>query len=123
MIDYSKHREAIERLYNDRATISRMGETTKSNGAKQQGLVQVYVDQPCFLSSGAASTNAQTDNQNDIRASMKLFVAPEIEIQQGDEVAVRRFGVPDRVWKYKAGEPLPPYPTHQEVELLREDYA
>ncbi|MCM3747452.1 ABC transporter ATP-binding protein [Paenibacillus pasadenensis] len=122
-MDYTKHREAIERMYNDLATISRMVTTTKPNGAKQQGLVQIYADQPCFLSAGAAAANTQTDNQNDIRASMKLFIAPEVEIRQGDEIVISRFGAPHRIWRYNAGEPLPPYPTHQEVELLREDYA
>ncbi|MCD9026044.1 ABC transporter ATP-binding protein [Cohnella silvisoli] len=121
MIDYSKHRAAIEKLYEDKATISRYvtSEDPVSKKSRQQ-LAPVFTNQPCRLSQSDLASNGQTEAQNNIASESKLFIAPELSIQQGDEIEVTKGGV---TRKYQAGEPFPPYPTHQEVSLQRKDKA
>lgn len=117
---YRAHRRAIERLYEDRATISRHMEyehpITKET---KHGLVPVYENQPCRISQRALATNAQTETVNQIVYETKLFIAPELEIKQGDVIEVTRGAV---TRKYTAGEPFV-YPTHQEVSIQRDGEA
>jgi|SRR5690606_21082889 len=117
---YRAHRRAIERLYEDRATISRHMEyedpITKET---KSGLQPVYENQPCRISQRALGTNAQTEAVNQIAYETKLFISPDIEIKQGDVIEVTR-GTVTR--KYTAGEPFI-YPTHQEVSIQRDDEA
>src|SRR5690606_26311505 len=103
-----------EGLYEDRATISRHMEyedqTTKET---KRDLVPVYENQPCRISQRALAANTQTETVNQIAYETKLFIAPELEIKQGDVIEVTR-GTVTR--KYTAGEPFV-YPTHQEVSI------
>jgi hypothetical protein len=78
-----------------------------------------YTDQPCRISQRALPQNGQTEAQNDIGYEAKLFVAPDLEIRQGDLIEVTRNDVTRR---YKAGEPFL-YSTHQEVSLARKEWA
>lgn len=124
MINYRKHRRSIERMYEDTATISRLVDlgkdpTTKEHKEERQ---QVYVDQPCKLSQKSLAKNGQTEAQNDINYDAKLFVAPELEIVQGDLIAVTRKAT-GRVEKYVAGKPFPPYSSHQEIGLTANEWA
>jgi len=115
-----RHRRAIERMYTDRATIYRHVQV-KDPITKETKLVPqpVYVDQPCRISQRALATNKQTEAQNNIAYETKLFIAPELEIRQGDLLEVTRGNVTRR---YTAGEPFP-YSTHQEVSLQRKEWA
>jgi hypothetical protein len=120
-MNYTRHRRAIEKLYTDKATITGKREVTAPNGATRlEPDVPICVDQPCRISQKSLPTNNQTEAQNDIQYEIKLFIAPELEIQQGDVVEVTSRGI---IRKYQAGEPFPPYPTHQEVSLQRRGYA
>lgn len=123
-IDYAAHRAAVEMLYEDRATILRRIEVTKPSGETVLSAdpVAVYTDQPCHLSQSGLPKNGQTEAQNDIRYEVKLFIAPELVIRQGDVIRVTR-ATNQAVTTYTAGEPFPPYGSHQEVGLLREGYA
>jgi hypothetical protein len=120
-MNYAQHRAAIESIYEDRATISRLVETkTASKETKlSPGPVPVYSDQPCRISQKSLGHNDQTEAQNDIRYETKLFIAPELEIMQGDVIEVTR-GTVTRA--YIAGEPFL-YTSHQEVSLQRRGYA
>ncbi|BBI32039.1 ABC transporter ATP-binding protein [Cohnella abietis] len=121
MIDYSKHRAAIEKLYEDKAKIIRYtnAEDPVSKKTRKQ-LTVICTDEPCRLSQTGLTKNGQTEAQNNIASESKLFISPELEIRQGDEIEVTKGGV---TRKYQAGEPFPPYPTHQEVSLQRKDKA
>ncbi|PZM65348.1 ABC transporter ATP-binding protein [Paenibacillus dendritiformis] len=119
MINYKRHRKAIEKMYEDRSTISRYGKAKKPNGETKNELAPVYVDQPCRISQKALAVNGQREAQNVISYETKLFIAPELEIKQGDTIEVVRGNV---TRTYTAGEPFL-YPTHQEVILLRKDKA
>lgn len=123
MINYRKHRRAIERMYEDRATISRHV-TTKDPVTKltKQELQPIYEDQPCKLSQTGLARNGQTEAQNNLQYDAKLFIAPELEIRQGDVVAVKRKAT-GRVETFAAGKPFPPYSSHQEVFLTAKGWA
>lgn len=123
MIDYNKHRMAIEQMYEDLATISRY--TKKKDlvsKEEKQVLEPVYKDQSCKLSKSGLPKNGQTEDANIIQYDTILFIAPDLEIKQGDVIAVTRKAM-GRVESYTAGEPFPPYQSHQEVSLTRADWA
>lgn len=119
-MNIERHRRAIERMYTDRLTVYRYVQVkdpvTKETRLELQA---VYPDQPCRISQRALGQNNQTEAQNKILYETKLFVAPELDIRQGDMLEVTR-GTVTR--KYTAGEPFL-YPTHQEVSLQREEWA
>ncbi|GIQ70758.1 ABC transporter ATP-binding protein [Xylanibacillus composti] len=121
MINYRRHRRQIERMYEDRATISRQKPDESSVETKLIS-VTIYENEPCKLSQTSLARNGQTEAQNDIRYDAKLFIAPELEIKQGDEIAVTRAAT-GRVETYTAGEPFPPYSSHQEINLKAEGWA
>ncbi|WP_270167577.1 ABC transporter ATP-binding protein [Paenibacillus sp. SYP-B4298] len=123
MINYRKHRRAIERMYEDRATISRHM-TSKDPVTKltKQELQPIYEDQPCKLSQTSLPRNGQTEAQNNLQYDAKLFIAPELEIKQGDVVAVKRKAT-SRVEMYITGQPFPPYSSHQEINLTAKEWA
>jgi hypothetical protein len=119
-MNLERHRRVIERLYTDRATIYRYV-PVKDPVTKETKLVlqAVYSDQPCRISQRVLGQNNQTEAQNEIRYETKLFIAPEVEIRQGDLLEVTRGNVTRR---YTAGEPFV-YPTHQEVSIQRKEWA
>ena len=115
-------RKAIERLYDCTCTIISGKEKVKDPITKETKLVTKtkYKDIPCRVSKQSLSKNVQTDTVNKIVYELKLFITPEIEIKQGDNVEVtNQFGV---ITKYKAGEGFY-YNTHQEVILNKKDKA
>ena len=119
-MNIERHRRVIERLYTDRCTIYRY-QPMKDPVTKEtkQFLQPLHVDQPCRISQRAPAVNGQTEAQNEIRYETKLFIAPEVEIRQGDLLEVTRDTVTRR---YTAGEPFL-YSTHQEVSIQRKDWA
>lgn len=117
---YSRHRKAIERLYKDICTIYRVQKTKNPDtGVTEMLPVAIYTDQPCRISQKALGTNNQTEAENKIQYETKLFIAPELELHQGDNIEVTR-GTVTR--KYSLGEPFP-YVTHQEISIQRKDWA
>ncbi|MGG4449648.1 DUF6093 family protein [Brevibacillus porteri] len=129
-INYERHRRQIERLYEDKCTIYRYEKVTDPE-TEETTLkpVAVYADQPCRISQKALGTNNQTEAQNDIRYETKLFIAPELEIKQGDMIEAVKGRITAMGWKaigparkYEAGEPFL-YPSHQEVSIQRKEWA
>lgn len=115
-----RYRKIVEKTYTDRVTISRYGDYETNWGETKQGLIPVHKDVPCRISQTGLARNGQTEAENQIDYDAKLFIAPEVEILQGDELEVTRNG---RKYHFTAGEPFPPYSTHQEVKLTRKDRA
>lgn len=129
-MNLTRHRQAIERLYTDRATIYRH-DKVKDPVTKETKLVAavLYADQTCRISQKDLARNEQTEAQNDIGYESKLFVAPELELRQGDLLEVTRGQITQAGWepigparKYTAGEPFL-YSTHQEISLQRKEWA
>jgi hypothetical protein len=114
----------MERLYEDTATVSRYIDGAKDPATKEkkQTLQVVHTDLPCRLSQIRLPQDGQTEAQNDIRYKAKLFIAPDVEVLQGDVVAVTRAATA-RVETYVAGKPFPPYRSHQEISLTQTGYA
>ncbi len=117
----AKTRKAIESLYD--CTCNVMGyEDYKDpiTKATKQVPKDKCINQPCKISKQSLSKNNQTDTANQVTYEIKLFIAPEIEIKQGDTIEVtNKLGVKET---YKAGEGFP-YNNHQEVILLKEGKA
>ncbi|RXZ77253.1 ABC transporter ATP-binding protein [Paenibacillaceae bacterium] len=122
-INYRRQRRAIEKLYEDKVTISRH-ENAKDPVKKvtKQTLVKIHEDQPCKLSQTGLPRNGQTEAQNDVKYDAKLFIAPEIEIKQGDVLEVTRKAT-GRIETYTAAAPFPPYSSHQEISLNKKGTA
>ncbi|OAJ75829.1 ABC transporter ATP-binding protein [Brevibacillus sp. SKDU10] len=120
-MNYAKHRMALERMYEDRATVKRITETETPWGETKVETEPtiIYEDQPCRLSQKALGTNGQTATVNQVVYETKLFISPDIVILQGDEIEVTGRGV---TRTYTAGEPFL-YPTHQEISIQRKDKA
>jgi hypothetical protein len=123
MIDYNRYRTAIEQMYEDTVTISRH-DNVKDPGTKEtkQELVPIYENQPCKLSQTGLARNGQTEDANNVAYDAKLFIAPDLEIKQGDVVAITRAAT-GRVALYTAGDPFPPYQSHQEINLTFKAWA
>jgi len=114
-----RQRRQIERMYTDRFSVSRMVEVTMPWGETRLERQVIYEDQPCRISQRSLGSNNQGEATNEIVYETKLFCAPELQIQQGDEVTITRGDV---TRKYTAGEPFL-YLTHQEISLQRKDRA
>lgn len=118
---FKQARKATENMYDCTCNISGGKEKIKDPVTKETKVVPKvkYKDISCRVSKQSLSKNTQTDTTNQIVYELKLFIAPELDIHQGDTIEVTKFGV---VTKYIAGEGFP-YNTHQEVILSKEDEA
>lgn len=120
VLNYEKYRSKIERMYVDHADIYRYEKVKNPETmVDETKLVAKYEDIPCRISQRALATVNQTEAQNNIAYETKLFISPDLEINQGDLIKISRNGVERR---YEAGEPFL-YPTHQEVSLQRREWA
>jgi len=124
-----RYRKAIEKLYEDKCTISRYGPVKQPNGSTKQELQIVHADMHCRISQKSLGSNGQTESSNNISYETKLFISSDLEILQGDVLHIIRGRITTSGWEpiaaekeYKAGEPFP-YQTHQEVSLQRKDKA
>ena len=114
-------RKAIESLYVGRCDIYQL-KTSVSAKTKRttRRRVKTVTDQPCRVSyNSSPSTNGNFPAQKS--QTIKLFIAPELNIKAGSCVDVTQNG---RTVEYEAsGEPAV-YTCHQEIELrLRKDKA
>ncbi|MDN4069260.1 ABC transporter ATP-binding protein [Paenibacillus vini] len=123
-----RYRLNLERTYTDRVIVKRM-DKVKVNGETKQQLITVYDQQPCRLSQKVLGANGQTETVNKITYDTKLFIAPELEIKQGDTLKVTRGRNTTTGWEaiapgreYKAGEPFI-YESHQEISIQRDGNA
>lgn len=120
VIDYAEYRAALEEWYEDRMTVYRWQEYTTPWNETKQDYITIHTDLPCRISQKTLAVNGQTDAYNQVTHQTKLFVSPDVEIVHGDKISVTRIGgVEFEGW---AGDPFP-YPTHQELILLKEKPA
>jgi len=119
-------RAAIERTYEDTCTIARLMPVTVNNISKSQETT-VVSDAICALSQRSLKPTNQTDAQNEIEYDIKLFISPDILVEAGDVIAVKRFGRDNPASTImlafeSASRPMI-YPTHQEVMLKERGQA
>lgn len=115
-------RKAIESMYDGVCTISNYQNIEDPiTFVTELNEVEVIKDQPCRLSYSSIPSTTQTDTINAVSQSIKLFIAPEVNIPAGSKIVVTQNG---RTTVYKqSGQPAI-YSTHQEINLeLYEDEA
>lgn len=118
---FKQARKAIEELYDSKCNVTCYGPVkdpiTKITG---EGTINKYDDKPCRVAKQTLGKNKQTDTTNEITYEVKLIIAPELVINQGDEIEVTNALGTKK--KYTAGEGFG-YHTHQEVILNKEGKA
>ena len=108
-------RRAQESTYEGLCTIieyrSVRDEKTKLSEEKE---VTIIENQPCKLSFEKINTAAQTETATVISQGIKLFLAPEIQVNSGSKIIVTQNGVTE---EYACSGKPAIYQTHQEVML------
>lgn len=109
-----KARKAIESLYDGTCTITEYKKVQKANKSMAFQEVVVLKEQPCRLSFQTVNSANQTETGSALSQSVKIFLAPEIEVNPGSKLTVTQNQV---VTDYQcSGEPAH-YSTHQEITL------
>lgn len=108
-------RRAQESTYEGLCTIieyrSVRDEKTKLSEEKE---VTIIENQPCKPSFEKLNTAAQTETATVISQGIKLFLAPEIQVNSGSKIIVTQNGVTE---EYACSGKPAIYQTHQEVML------
>lgn len=115
-------RQALESQYEGKCTVSEYQDVEDPiTFITELKLVQVIKGQPCKLSYSSLPAVSQTDTFAGVNQTIKLFIAPEVEIKPGSIISVTQNG---RTTVYKqSGQPAI-YFTHQEINLeLNKDKA
>lgn len=120
---WANARKAQESLYTDTCNVYELAfiKDPITHMTNPGDDILVIEKQPCRLSFKTfPSTNHEIEG-NTLIQSIKLFIAPEIEIKAGSQIEIIRNGITKR---YKrSGEPAL-YKTHQEVNLeLAKEWA
>lgn len=109
------HRSAIEALYEDTCTIYEYravaGDRGRLTSKREEPVVEA---QPCKLSFNSTGATSLKDGANEKAVSVKLFMAPGIEVKPGSKIVVTHEGK-DTAFS-NSGVPAV-YNTHQEIEL------
>jgi len=115
---FLKAKPAVERLYDRTATIQRYEPYQKPNGADGMHWVTKHENVPCRLSVVGMQTlnNASQGDANTIQYDVKVLLSSDVDVRAGDIFIV------DDVRYESAKEPFV-YVTHQEVLLIRKEYA
>lgn len=115
-------RKAIESLYKGSCTIKEYQDVKNpvTHITKKQE-VTVLENQPCRLSYSKIASTTQTNAPATVVQTIKLFIAPEIDVKPGSKLVVTQNG---RTVEYsRSGEPAV-YSNHQEILLeLFKGYA
>ena len=109
-----KARKALEKLYTDTCTIIEYQEYQKPNKSIGHREVPVLENQPCMISFKTSNSTDNTESASALSQTIKVFLAPEINVKAGSKLSITRNGV---TTDYKSsGEPAL-YDTHQEITL------
>ena len=110
-----KARKAIESLYDGTCTITEYKKVQKPNKAMAFKEVVVLESQPCRLSFNSVNSTVQTETgASAITQSVKVFLAPEIQVKPGSKLTITQNHV---TTEYKSGGQPAYYDTHQEIVL------
>lgn len=107
-------RKAIESLYVDTCDIVEYQKVQKAN--KSVGFEEVVVceQQPCRLSIDSTTQTASSNNAATVAQTVKLFIAPEINVKPGSKIIVTHCG---RTTAYKNSGFSALRSQHQEINL------
>lgn len=109
-------RKAIESLYSGVCSIVEYVKVVDAV-TKKTKLTEstVLTNQPCRLSFKNIKSADQTEAGAALSQSVKLFIAPEIQIKPGSKITVLQNGM---TTVYKNSGPVVVYNFHQEVPLV-----
>lgn len=107
-------RQILESTYDAKCTIKKM-DKVKIDGETTSQEVIVTQNQPCALSNGSNPSAKQGQVNTDVSNTVKLFIAPEIEILPGSKIEVKQYG---KTYELEASGLPFLYPTHQEINLI-----
>lgn len=115
-------RKAIEGLYTGLCDITNQQEAFDPETGQTSFTETVAVTkQPCRLSYSGSAAAAQSESAAEVKQTIKLFIAPKVEVMAGARVAVTQNG---RTTEYKAAGQPAVYSNHQEIILeLADDWA
>lgn len=88
-----KYRKALERGYEGVCTITNAQEYEKPNGAIGFKNVTIVENQPCRLSFGNSPVAQAGSGVYNANQTIKLFLAPEIEVKAGSIITITQHGV------------------------------
>ena len=114
-------RKAIESMYKDTCTIYEQKEIIDHiTHASKFEEVPVHINQKCRLSFSSITITGNEEAASKAQ-TVKLFVAPELEVKAGSKISITHHG---KTTDYKrSGEPAV-YTNHQEIMLdLFDRYA
>lgn len=109
-----KVRKVLEKLYDGAMDVIEYQKVTKENKTTGFEEVKVLEAQPCRLSFSSFPAANETDVSAKITQSVKVFLAPEIEVKPGSKLTVTQNGI---TTAYKSSGVPAVYASHQEVQL------
>lgn len=109
-----KTRKAIERLYTHTCTVVIKQKVKKADHSTSFTETKLVENQPCRLSFSSVSVVSDTSHASLKEQEVKLFISPEINIEEGSKIIVNHDGIESLF--SKSGVPAV-YPTHQEIKL------
>jgi NAD-dependent oxidoreductase involved in siderophore biosynthesis len=115
-------RKAIEGMYKGLCTIKEYQDLKDpvTHITKKQE-IPVLENQPCRLSYSKQTSTSESDAPSALAQTIKLFLAPEIEVKAGSKIVVTQNGKTTEF--SRSGEPAV-YTNHQEIMLeLFKEYA
>lgn len=109
-------RSAFEKYhYDGTATVSEWGKVKdKESGLTKQGEMILLEDQPCHLSKESSAPAEQTVSAAQVSQTVRLFIAPDIQIKAGSKITVTQAGI---TVMYTHSGKSNVYDTHQEILL------
>lgn len=112
---WKSHREAIESTYTGKCNVyeqhSTRNETTKLMETEE---ILVLEEQPCRISFSSIPSTSESESVATVKQSVKLFIAPEVEIKAGSKIVVTQDSV---TREYSRSGISAVYPSHQEIML------
>lgn len=116
-----KVRKAIEKTYVHFCNVIVKEEYTKKNHSTGLQEKIIIENQPCRISFLTIKDTEENLKAANVLQTIKLFIAPEINIPPGSKIIVNHDGIESSY--SKSGDPAT-YPTHQEITLvLWKDWA
>ena len=109
-----KARKAIESMYDGVCTITEQQKVQRPNKTTGFEDVVVHEDIPCRLSFKTTDSTNQTETASIANQTVKVFLAPEINVKEGSKLAITQNGITK---EYKASGSPALYSTHQEIIL------
>jgi hypothetical protein len=108
-------RKAQEATYEGLCTVIEYQDVTNPvTKCTHEEEVLVLENQPCKLSFEKLDSAAQSETANGVSQMIKLFLAPEIQVQPGSKLIVTQNNITEEY--AESGKPAV-YATHQEIPL------